>query len=508
MNVAFLLRANARRQGQKICLVFNGQEVSYGWLDKRVDCLVRGLKVLGLERGKKLALFLRNSIQWVELFFAASRAGVVLVPVSFRSRGEELKYILEHSRPDALAFDDFTRPVLEEILPEIKVSPVYIAAGEDLPPWAIPYRRIPLEGDSQPLWPEPRLADLHSICYTSGSTGKPKGVMLTNANVVVGQYFNCLTVFPFKEEDVFVITTPLCHRTGWGRLVQAVGLGSTVCLLGTPYRPKELVDIIASYRATVVGMVPTMARMLLEEVPVERLRKMDSWRGLLLTGESCPVSLKERLWEVLPAVQLYSFYASTETGMISCLWGRDQMEKPHSVGRPVPGVEVTIADPGLGSGEILVRSGAPGDHTVMLGYYQDEMATREALRDGWFHTGDVGSFDGDGYLYITDRVKDLIITGGLNVSSREVEDVLLQCPGVREAAVIGVPDDQWGEAIKAFVVADNGISEEEIRSFCARRLAGYKKPRYIQFVASLPRTATGKLRKQVLREWEASGRSI
>ncbi|MBE3588516.1 MAG: acyl--CoA ligase, partial [Thermoanaerobacteraceae bacterium] len=258
MNVAALLRANARRMGRKTCLVFKGEELSYARLDSRVDSLVRGFGALGLGQGKKLALFLRNGIQWVELFFAASRAGMVLVPVSFRSRGEELKYVLEHSRPDALAFDAFTRPVLEELLPEINLGPVYIAAGEEEPPpWAIPYQKLALEGDGRLPWPEPRLADLHSICYTSGSTGKPKGVMLTNANVVVGQYFNCLTVFPFREEDVFVITTPLCHRTGWGRLVQAVGLGSTICLMGTPYRPDELVDIIASYRATVVGMVPT-----------------------------------------------------------------------------------------------------------------------------------------------------------------------------------------------------------------------------------------------------------
>ncbi|MCL6561007.1 MAG: AMP-binding protein, partial [Firmicutes bacterium] len=186
-------------------------------------------------------------------------------------------------------------------------------------------------------------------------------------------------------------------------------------------------------------------------------------------------------------------------------YGEDQLLRPKSVGRPVPGIEVCIKD-NQESGELLIRSGLPGEHTVMLGYYKDPQATAAALVDGWFHTGDAGYFDEDGYLYISDRVKDMVITGGLNVASREVEEALLKHPGVYDAAVIGVPDRLWGEAIKAFVVANNGqwLSAEELQNFCGERLSGYKKPKYIQFVDDLPRGPTGKVLKHVLRDMSNS----
>lgn len=500
MNVGSLLRANARRLKKKPCLVFEGREVSYEDMDLVTDRLGMALLELGLARGKKIALYFQNSVEWVELYFAASKAGITVVPLSFRAHGEELAYLINHSQPDALAFDHITGPRVEEVKDKLAVKPLFICTGGMCPGWAQDYgellHHIPKGQVSTAAGAG--LKDIHSICYTSGTTGRPKGVLLTNANLVVGQYFNSLTVFPFTEKDVFVITTPLCHRTGWGRLVQAVGLGSTACLLGTPFKPEVLVKVLADYRATVAGMVPTMARMLLEEVPSGDLRRLDRWRALLLTGESCPMDLKEKLRERVPSVMLYSFYASTETGMVSCLYGEDQLLRPKSVGRPVPGIEVCIKD-NQESGELLIRSGLPGEHTVMLGYYKDPQATAAALVDGWFHTGDAGYFDEDGYLYISDRVKDMVITGGLNVASREVEEVLLKHPGVKDAAVIGVPDPLWGEAVKAFVVAKNGVSAGELQKFCAERLSGYKKPKYVQFVEDLPRSPTGKVLKHVLR---------
>lgn len=500
MNVGSLLRANARRLKKKPCLVFKGREVSYEEMDRVTDRLGMALLELGLDKGKKIALFFQNSVEWVELYFAASKVGITVIPFSFRAHGEELEYLINHSQPDALAFDHITGPKIEEVKDKLEVKPLFICAGGHCPGWAQDYGELLrcFPGGPVSTVAEAGLRDIHSICYTSGTTGRPKGVLLTNANLVVGQYFNSLTVFPFNEKDIFVITTPLCHRTGWGRLVQAVGLGATSCLLGTPFKPGALVKVLADYRATVVGMVPTMARMLLEEAPPGDLQKLNHWRALLLTGESCPLDLKEKLREIVPSVMLYSFYASTETGMVSCLAGEDQLLRPKSVGRSVPGVEVCIKD-NQEAGELLIRSGAPGDHTVMLGYYKDPQATTAALIDGWFHTGDAGNFDEDGYLYISDRVKDMVITGGLNVASREVEEVLLKHPGVKDAAVIGVPDQLWGEAVKAFVVAINGLSGDELQKFCAERLSGYKKPKYIQFVDDLPRSPTGKILKHVLR---------
>ena len=489
MNICTLLRANNQRSPDKSFIVHKGNSWSYQETLQITQGVASGLRQLGLKKGDRLGIFGYNSAEWVFIYLAASFAGLIVVPISTRAKGEELIHIFSHAQVNGIVFDASLEGYIGEVKDSLTTKPWFVSLNGQTPDWAVSFQHIVQSCGEFLFFDESGLTDGHSICFTSGTTGLPKGVLLTQANLVLGQHYNCLANFPFTGEDVFVITTPLCHRTGWGRLVQALGLGATACILPTPFEPEELIKVIIKCRATVVGMVPTMARMLLQQCTKTDLEGLESWQALLLTGESCPQDLKKEFREKLPQVDLYTFYASTETGMISCLYPEDQLTKGASVGNIVMGLEVQL-DP---EGEILVRSGKPGQFAVMAEYCNDPDSTAMVLNNGWYHTGDVGKYDEDGILYIVDRKKDLIITGGLNVSSKEVEEVLCRHPLIREAAVVSTPDQLWGEAIRAFLVVEGAITKEEIISFCTKNLTSYKKPKIIEFVDELPRNSNGKV---------------
>ena len=256
-----------------------------------------------------------------------------------------------------------------------------------------------------------------------------------------------------------------------------------------------------------MGMVPTVGRMLLPEIEAapERFRTL---RAAVVTGEAFPVEVKQRLLRVLPKLELHSFFAMTEVGAITNLGPSEQFDKGASVGRVNPGVELKLVDdkgarvPVGDTGEILVRSGPPGSCLTMRGYYNNPQATAEAIDNGWVKTGDLGRFDAEGYLYIVDRKKDMVLSGGYNIYSKEVELVLQAHPAVQDAAVIGVPDPVFGEAVAAFVELRPGASatEADIIEHCRERIAGYKKPKFVRFASPLPRNSTGKVQKFELRK--------
>jgi long-chain acyl-CoA synthetase len=256
----------------------------------------------------------------------------------------------------------------------------------------------------------------------------------------------------------------------------------------------------------VVSLVPTIVRMLLAEIAKEPQR-CATLRAIVATGEAFPASAKAQLMALLPGLEIHSFYSQTEAGLVSSLRPEAQLTHPLSVGHVVPGVEVRIVDHDLSdvppgqSGEILVRCGRPGQASVMRAYYNAAAATAAAFIEGWLRTGDVGRFDDDGYLYFVDRAKDMIISGGLNIYSKEVEIALASHPAVAEVAVIGVPDDVFAEAVMAFVelAADASVSADELVEHCRTMIASYKKPKYIRFVQSFPRSSTGKILKGELR---------
>lgn len=496
MNICSLLRANAQHNPDKPGIIFENRSLSNHEMLVRTEKLAAGMRAMGLQKGDRLAIYGYNSAEWVITYLAATVAGLIVVPISFRTKPEELRHMFTKAGINGVAFDASLISYIEDLRNPFQNLKYFTMTGE-APSWASSWQQVQTLTDAKLSFSEePGLIDGQSICFTSGTTGMPKGVLLTQANVLLGQHINCTSVFPFTGADVFVISTPLVHRTGWGRLVQAMGLGATACILPTPFETEELIKVIINNQATVVGMVPTMARMVLQRCTQEQLDGLKSWKAILLTGERCPEDLKTDFAKQLPQVGLYTFYASTETGMISCLGPVHQVTKPSSVGTVVPIMELKL-DP---EGEILVRSGQPGQFAVMSGYYDDPAASTQVIEDGWYHTGDVGQFDDDGILYIIDRKKDLIITGGLNVSSREVEEIICRHPNIVEAAVVSVPDPLWGEAIRAFCVVKGNVSPDEILKFCDQNLPGYKRPKFVEFIDELPRNTNGKVIKHLLKK--------
>lgn len=352
--------------------------------------------------------------------------------------------------------------------------------------------------------------DVHSICYTSGTTGLAKGAELTNSNLVFTHFYLMTSEFGFSSSDIFLITTPLAHRIAWGRLVNAISLGATIYIM-KKFSAAETMEAIEQEKITLVSLVPTIARLILQ-LPNLKDYDTSSLRIFLVTGEAFSQETQNKLKELFPHVGLITFYSSTETATISSLGPEDIFKKPTSVGRPVGGVDVRIVDdfgrdvPIGDAGEILMKCGKPGTFEVMKRYHNNPEATREAFLGDWIRTGDIGKFDNEGYLYIVDRKKDMIISGGYNIYSREVEKVIEAHPMVKEVAVVGVPDRIFGEAVKAFVVletseriAEKEVIKKEIIELCRQKMASYKKPKYIEFIDCLPRNPTGRVAKYLLR---------
>jgi long-chain acyl-CoA synthetase len=516
MNLGAFLTRNAMKYPDKVCLIDygTGKRLTYEEFNKRVNRLANGLKSLGLRKGKRAGLFMTNRIEWPEIYYALSKLGTPLVQLNFNLKPDELLYVIKHSGLSLLFIDEVLQQNIVSLLPHIKqVKPILL--GSEKASWAVMYEDAFDHSNSH----EPDVAidedNIHSICYTSGTTGLPKGAELTHANLIFGHYYQMTSEYGFSCNDNFLITTPSANRVAWGRLTSAISLGATACIM-KKFSVKEAMEAIERERITVVSMVPTIARMILQ-VPNLEDYNTGSLRIFLLTGEAFPLETQIKLRDRFPDVGMISFYSSTETGAVSGLGPDDILEKPDSAGRPIAGVDVRIVDESDqdvavgGAGEILMKCGKPGRWLVMKRYHNNPKATREAFLQGWFRTGDIGRLDEHGYLYIVDRKRDMIISGGYNVYGREVEKVIQGHPTVKEVAVVGVPDNNFGEAVKAFVVLKDNqrvvrsdVLKNEIMELCKEKMAGYKKPKYIEFIDALPRNQMGKVTKYVLRQGGAS----
>jgi acyl-CoA synthetase (AMP-forming)/AMP-acid ligase II len=349
------------------------------------------------------------------------------------------------------------------------------------------------------------------LCYTSGTTGRPKGAIATHRNLVIGQGWVNAAEWRLSAADRTLVATPMAHRTGMARMAASFCLGSTL-ILQERFDPDETVRLIEAERCSHIGVVPTIARLLLPAIEA-RPDACATLRTMLATGEVFPTADKARLFAALPQLQLHSFYSQTEAGLVTNLRPEEQERFADSIGQPIAGAEVRLVDAALDdvapgeAGEILVRCGGPGETTLMAGYYNRPEDTATAFVDGWLRTGDMARQGEDGYYYFVDRLKDMIVSGGLNIYSREVEDALMSHPAVEEAAVVGVPDAEFGEAVMAFVIAADGagVSEAALIEHCRTRIAGYKKPRHVRFVDTLPRNSTGKVAKHLLRDESVIG---
>ena len=500
MKLGAMLADSALRFPDREAVVCGERRIAFGELDRAAGRLAGAFAALGQEPGDRLAMYLPNSAELAEAMLGAAKSGGVIVPIATRLAPAEARYILRDCDPWAILFAPDFRDAVRDAASEL-ADPLLIAVG-GAESGEIAYETL-LAGDDAPP-PLPGEPDDLLIGYTSGTTGRPKGAVATNLGIVLLSGFVNAREFGLRPDDRILATTPLAHRTGLGRIANAVSVGCTVVVMPR-FDPAACVDTIEREGITVIGLVPTIARMLMDEFE-RRPRACRTLRAMLATGETFPVDLKKRLAKALPGLGLYSFYAQTEAGFIACLRPDEQEARPASCGRPVPGVELRIVDadrrdlPAGEAGEILMRCG-PRGVAAMTGYWRRPEETRAAFHGDWLATGDIGRLDEDGYLYFVGRARDMIVSGGLNIYAREVEDALEAHPAVREAAVVPAPDPEFGERVAAFVIFEDGTeaSDEDLIDHCRGLIASYKKPRLVLPVEALPRNSTGKVVKAELR---------
>jgi acyl-CoA synthetase (AMP-forming)/AMP-acid ligase II len=498
-NLAGVLAHHADRFPERPCLVWGEEVISYADLEMRAGRTAAGLHRLGVGRGDVVAVILYNCPEFLEAMFAVSRLGAVFMPINWRLAGEEVAYIAGHAGACLVVSEPELQPLAEAARTRLEDVPV-VGVGAAAAGWT-PFEALRAAGDPPPIAPVDG-DDIHRLMYTSGTTARPKGVMITHANLYWKNVAHVVE-FGITGSDKGLACGPLYH-------VGALDLTSTTVLYagGTleihrKFETERVLDAFERRGISNVWLAPAMVNQLLAHPSLDT-RDLSGVRLIIDGGEKMPLPLIERLLRAFPNAWFADAYGLTETvSGDTFLDKRATVQKIGSVGRPCLHLEVAIWDdadrpvpPGT-QGEIVLRG-----PKVFKGYWKDPAATSTAFRGGWFHTGDVGCLDTEGFLYIADRKKDMIISGGENIASPEVERALYEHPAVLEAAVVGRPDPRWGEVPVAFVVRRSGVAgtEEELREFCLARLAKFKVPRAVHFIEELPRNPSGKVLKRVLRE--------
>jgi acyl-CoA synthetase (AMP-forming)/AMP-acid ligase II len=497
-NLAAVLAHHADRFPARPCLVRGGETITYAELDRRSAMSAAGLAGLGVGRGDVVGLLLYNCSEFVEAMFALARLGAIVMPVNWRLAGDEVAYIAGHAGAKLIISEPELAP-LAEAARTSRPGTRLVGVGGAPAGWTS-FDALRAAGGPAPL-ADVAADDVHRLMYTSGTTARPKGVMITYANLY-WKNIGHVVEFGVTGADLGLACGPLYH-------VGALDLTTTTMLYvgGTveihrKFEPGPVLDALER-GITNVWLAPSMVNQLLAH-PSLGSRDLSGVKLIIDGGEKMPLPLIQRLLRAFPGAWFADAYGLTETvSGDTFLDKRTTERKLGSVGKPCVHLEVAIWDeagrpvPAGALGEIVLRG-----PKVFRGYWKDPDATAAAFRGGWFHTGDVGQLDDEGFLYILDRKKDMIVSGGENIASPEVERVLYEHPAVLEAAVVGSPDPRWGEVPVAFVVRREGVkaTEDELRGFCLERLAKFKVPRAISFIDALPRNPSGKVLKRVLRE--------
>ncbi len=509
--VGDLLRRTAARDPHRTGIVFGDLRQTYAELNGVVNRVAHAFADRGVGKGHRVAVLSHNSYAFVVAYFALAKLGAISVPINFMLTGPEVAYILQHSGASAFLVEDALVQVAQDALARAggtvrlrvwmgrdgalreedgapdgwEAMAAYLRHADDSEP-AVEI------GDDEPL----------QLMYTSGTESRPKGVMLTSRSLIA-QYVSAIVDGEMARDDVEIHALPLYHCAQLHCfLTPGVYLGATNIVLPGP-DPVKILETIERERVTKLFCPPTVWIALLRSPDFDE-RDLSSLRKGYYGASPMPKEIIQEIGRRLPGLRLWNFYGQTEMAPVATiLRPEDQLRKLGSAGKACLNVETIVVDdedrpvpPGT-VGEIAHRS----PH-AMLGYWNDPEKTAEAFRNGWFHSGDLGVMDEEGYLTVVDRKKDMIKTGGENVASREVEEVLYQHPAVAEAAVVGVPHPYWVEAVAAVVVpkAGQSVTAEELRAFCRERLAGFKVPKYAVVTDALPKNPSGKVLKRELRE--------
>ncbi len=511
----FGLAANASANPDRTALVLDDHRLSYGELNARVNRLANGLRDAGVQRLEKIAILVKNSFEFFEISNAATKIGAVPVPINYHFKSAEVEYIVDDSDAKVLIYGaEFMVPdVLAPILDGLRKVGLRLSVGNPASQ-AVDYEDfLSRHADDEPAGAE--TAALSTMIYTSGTTGQPKGVSRVRGDIsqAAQLFMSFMQMFKLAPGDVHLLTGPLYHAAPNMFANMHIVLGGTVVIL-PKFDAEEALRLVEQEHVTTTHMVPTMfVRILNLPQSVRQRYDLSSLKSVVHAAAPCPVDVKWRIMDLFGPDTVYEYYAATEVGG-TYIPPDEWRKKPGSVGRPFPGATVKIFDddgnecaPGQ-IGTIYMRL----DFMADFEYHKDAGKTEAARRENLVTVGDVGYIDEDGYLFIADRKIDMVISGGVNIYPKEIEEVLLGHPKILDVAVIGVPDPEWGEQLKAVVQLKPGeqASADDIVSFASQRLAAYKRPRSVDFVDELPREPTGKLFKRKLREqyWAGSNKLV
>jgi acyl-CoA synthetase (AMP-forming)/AMP-acid ligase II len=511
-----IARVHARVRPTAMALTFEGRTTSYGMLDAHTNRVAHALRAAGVSKDDRIGYLAKNMDCFFEILIGGAKIGAVTLPIGWRLAAAEIAYLLENGEVALLfvgkEFRDLARQAIDISGRQVRIVELESGSADGYPAWR------DSQSDEDPgvaISPSDTALQL----YTSGTTGRPKGVMLTNGNLLemwvrTGQAgIDC---YRWEPDDVCLVAMPLAHigGTGWGVVGLLNGAGLVIL---REFDPPTVLGLIEPERITKLFMVPAALNFLIQ-MPGVKAIDYSRLRTIFYGASPIPLELLRQCMDVFGCSFCQQYGMTEACGTIVYLPPDDHdpggNRRMKSAGRPMPGIEIKIIDedgntlPPETVGEIATRS-----TSNMAGYWKNEAATREALdADGWLRTGDAGYLDADGYLYIYDRVKDMIVSGGENIYPAEVEGAIFGHPAVADVAVIGVPDDRWGEAVKAVVVLKPGTeaSEADLLHFARERIAAFKVPKSVDFVGALPRNAAGKVLKRALREpyWAGRERNV
>ena len=510
-------RSGATFYPDKTVIVFEGRYLNYKELNERVNCLANALMGLGYKKGDHIAVLSENTHKYVEIYYAAAKAGMIITPLNFRLSDSELTTIVNDSESTLYIAGDGYEEKSLGLKKDLKNIRKWISLDKKSDGYVFYEDLIGEASKSEPVVPVDE-NELAVLLYTGGTTGLPKGVMLSHRNLITSAFSINLS-FNFTRNDSACQVLPLFHVAFW-TIFSLLIVGGKVIILRRP-DVEEILRLIQDEKCTHVNLVPTLLNWILSN---PRLDEFDLSSLTLLAYGGSPIApeVLRKALQKFPNTSFAQGYGLTEAAaFVSWLKQEDhnliiEGKKPNlakSIGQGAPFVEVRVVD----ENDMPVKPGEIGEivargKNIMMGYWKQPEISAETLRGGWLHTGDLGTLDEDGYIYLMDRKADMIVTGGENVYPKETEDILYEHPAVQECAVVSAPDEKWGERVQAVVVLKPGqiTTEEELINFCRSKLAGYKCPRRVEFWKELPKTPIGKImRKEVKAHfWKESGRQI
>jgi O-succinylbenzoate-CoA ligase len=505
-----LLRRNAKLYPNKTAIIFEDQRWSYAELDKRVKKLANGLRANGVGRGDRVGLLEHPCPQYIELYIAIPKTGAVLVPLNCRLTGHELEYIINDAEIKMLIMGKEFVGVIDSIRGDLETVRTFFSIGEAHSGMS-QYEDL-IKGFSPEL-PEIEVEedDVAVQMYTSGTTGRPKGAMLTHKNLM-SMYMSRLVDLKLDKDDIFLSSVPYYHIAAEYALI-ILYIGGTL-VIHNKFDPGCFLETIETEKVTLSLGVPSMINFLVQHMEKHPMDYDLSSIKIFLYGASpMPVALLRKAIEAFKCNFFHSYGLTEASPGATLLEPEESERRPASCGKEIFNVEARVVN----ERGVDVKPGEPGEiilkgDNVMKGYWKLPEDTAKTIKNGWLYTGDIATVDEEGYIFIMDRKDDMIISGGENIYPREIEEVLYAHPSILEVAVIGVPDEQWGESVKAIVVLREGesVSEGEIIDFCKKNMASYKKPKSVEFLDILSRNPAGKVLKKELREkyWKGQDRIV